>query len=125
MGRSAFQPRLFSQQTTSGAQSAYLFALHPEYRKIVRGLTPSVVADHIWEKCWQQPIPGEQTLLDCDSPISEAQAQEVLAGYLQDPNLLPELRLWAANQGVALNTIKTYKPILRDMLGRGQAGATP
>jgi len=106
----------------SGPGNAYLFALQPEYRKIVRGLTPLAVADHIWAKCWKQPIPGEQYLLDCDSPISEAQAQAVLAGYPQDPSLLPELRFWVANQGVALNAIGNYKPILRDMLAREKSG---
>ena len=101
----------------SGAGVAYLFAVQPEYRKIVRGLTPSVVADHIWAKCWQELSFGVQHLLDCDSPISEAQAQAVLAIYVRDPNLLPELRFWVATQGVALNSIGNYKPVLRNMLG--------
>lgn len=92
--------------------------MQPEYRKLVRGLTPSVVADHIWAKCWQQPKPSEQYLLDCDSPVSEAQAQAVLDGYLTDPELLKELRFWVANQGVALAAIGNYKPILSDMLAR-------
>ena len=99
----------------TGSGVAYLFSLQPEYRKIVRGLTPSVVADHVWAKCWQQPSPTEQRLLDCDSPISEAEAQVVLAGYLKAPGLLPELRFWVANQGVALNVIANYKTSLREM----------
>ncbi len=100
----------------NGSGTAYLFMLQPEYRKLVRGLTPSVVADHIWAKCWQQPRPAEQYLLDCDSPISEAEAQAVLEGYMRDPALLKELRFWVANQGVALNAIGNYKPVLREML---------
>ncbi len=111
--------RLSQYYLESGSGTAYLFMLQPEYRKIVRGQTPSVIADHIWAKCWQQPRPSEQYLLDCDSPISEAQAQAVLDGYLEKPNLLPELRFWVANQGVALNSIEKYKPVLRDMLARG------
>lgn len=102
-----------------------MFFLQPEYRKLVRGLTPSVVSDHIWAKCWQQRSPIEQHLLDCDSPISEAEAQAVLAGYLQDPKLLPELRFWVANQGVALKVIGNYKPIVRDMLARRTTQAVP
>jgi hypothetical protein len=102
----------------NGSGTAYLFMLQPEYRKLVRGLTPSVVADHIWAKCWRQPAPSEQYLLDCDAPISEAQAQAVLDGYLEDPEVLKELRFWVANQGVALGAIGNYNPILRDMLAR-------
>lgn len=99
----------------NGSGTAYLFMLQPEYRRLVRGLTPSVVADHIWAKCWQQPKPSEQYLIDCESPISEAEAQAVLDAYLKDPKLLPELRFWVANQGVAITAIGNYKPYLRDM----------
>ena len=60
----------------------------------------------------------EHYLLDCDSPISEADAQAVLAGYMQDPKLLPELRFWVANQGVAINVIANYKTV-----AEGHAGA--
>jgi hypothetical protein len=109
----------------SGSGTDYLFNLQPEYRKIVRGLTPSVVADHIWAKCWQQPTPMEQHLLDCDSPITEDQAQAVLAAYLQDPALLQELRFWVANQGAALIVIRNFQPMLSDMLARPQTQGTP
>ncbi len=107
----------------NGSGTAYLFMLQPEYRKIVRGLTPQVVADHIWAKCWQQPRPSEQYLFDCDAPISEAQAQAVLDGYMQDPRLLPELRFWVANQGVAIKVVGNYTPLVRDMLGRATSEA--
>jgi hypothetical protein len=104
----------------SGSGVAYLFYLQPEYRKIVRGLTPSVAADHIWANCWRQPTPTEQRLVDCDSPISEAQAQAILDAYMKDPNLLPELRFWVASQGVAINVIKNYRTSLNTMLARKQ-----
>ena len=117
--------RLSQYYLESGSGTAYLYMLQPEYRKIVRGLTPSVVADHIWAKCHQQPKSSEQYLLDCDSPISEAQAQAVLAGYMQGPELLPELRFWVANQGVALKAIGNYTPVLSDMLARGKPEPLP
>ena len=102
----------------NGSGTAYLFMLQPEYRKVVRGLTPSIVADHIWAKCWRQPNPGEQDLYDCAAPIPEAQAQAILDAYTKDPNLLPELRFWVANQTVALGVIGNYTPLVRDMLAR-------
>jgi hypothetical protein len=105
----------------SGSAVAYLFQLQPEYRKIVRGLTPSVVADHVWANCWSQPSPSEQALLDCKSPVSEAEAQAVLDGYLAHPSLVPELRFWVANQGVSLNVISNYRATLDAMLARPPA----
>ncbi len=114
----ALRDALSNYYLQNGAGTSYLFNMQPEYRKIVRGLTPSVVADHIWAKCWTQPRPTEQYLLDCDPPISEAQAKAVLDGYKKDPNLLPELRFWVANQGVALKVIENNSSILPEMLAR-------
>ncbi|MCX7041399.1 MAG: hypothetical protein NT117_01650 [Gammaproteobacteria bacterium] len=103
----------------------YLFKLQPKYREIVRGLTPSVAADYIWAKCWRQPEVGEQYLIDCDSPITEAEAQAILEGYLKDPNLLTELRFWVANQGVTLSASANFKRSLNAMLVRRQAQEAP
>ncbi len=113
-----------SRHYAGTASAAYLYAFQPEYRKIVRGLTPQLVADYIWAKCVRTLSPDQQYLLECDPPISDAEAQAVLDVYLRDPRLLPELRFWVANQGVALN-IKYYKPILRDLLARAKAEAKP
>ncbi|TAH46769.1 MAG: hypothetical protein EYC71_02910 [Gammaproteobacteria bacterium] len=109
----------------TGSASDYLFYLQPEYRKLVRGLTPSVVADYIWAKCWSQPSPLEQHLLDCEAPISEEAAQAVLEGYLGDPKLLPELRFWVANQIVVLNVVKNYTVSLNEMLPRATVPTAP
>lgn len=109
----------------SGTGVDYLFKLQPEYRKTVRGLTPSDAADQIWAKCWRQPAPSEQYLFDCDSPITEAEAQTILDGYMKAPNLLPELRFWVANQGVAMNVVSNYKKSLRAMLARQPAQTAP
>jgi hypothetical protein len=112
-----------SRYYAGSASAAYLYSLQPEYRKSVRGLTPQVVADHIWAKCVHTPDRDHQHLLDCDAPISGTDAQAVLDGYLRDPRLLPELRFWVANQGVALSGLGNYKPILHDMKARAEAEA--
>lgn len=109
----------------NGSGTAYLFMLQPEYRKNVRGLTPQVVADHIWAHCWRQPNPGEQYLPDCDAPITEAQAQAILDDYMRDPTLLKELRFWVANQGVAMGVIANYAPLMQDMLARTHGNSAP
>jgi hypothetical protein len=96
----------------------------PEYRKIVRGLTPSVVSRHIWSKCWEQPSVKEQRLLDCESPISEAEAQAVLDRYVADPQLLSELRFWVANQGVAMQVIGNAQRDVQEMLDQIDAELT-
>ncbi len=93
----------------SKGELEYLFAMVPEYRRIVRGLSPAAVADHIWSDCHRITNDFQQTLLDCESPISEADAQAVLDGYLGHPDLLPQLRFWVANQRVATSTLNVRK----------------
>ena len=108
--------RYYTEST--GDDLNYILSLQPEYRKIVRGITPVVVSNQVWTKCWQLPNSYEQVLLDCESPMSEAEAQSVLAGYLKDPNLLSELRYWNSNQGVAVKLIANNKAAVIAMLER-------
>lgn len=116
IGDAALRDGLSMYYLENGAAVTYVFAVMPAYRRIVRGLTPSVVADHIWTHCWSQPTRSEQVLSDCDSPIGEAQAQAVLDGYLAHPELLPELRFWVADQGVAIEVISSAKAAVDTLL---------
>lgn len=102
----------------SGDDVDYILAYQPEYRKIVRGLTPSVVSNHIWEKCFELPNASEQYLLDCESPMSEVEAQAVLNRYRNDPELLSELRFWMTNQEVALKVVENTQKLGSAMLDR-------
>ena len=103
----------------TGDDADYILAFQPEYRKTVRGLTPSVASKQIWSRCWKQTKADEQFLLpDCPSPMPEAEAQKVLDAYLKDPQLLSELRFWIANQGVAITVIATNKFSVETMLER-------
>jgi len=102
----------------SGDDLDYIFSFQPEYRKIVRGLTPVMVSKQVWAKCWKLPNVSEQYLLDCDSPISEAEAQAVLDNYLKDPKLLSELRFWTTNQEIAVKVIANNKLAVNAMLER-------
>lgn len=85
--------------TGLGPSNYYILQLVPEYRTNVRGHTPSRVSRYIWTHCFS-PSPGAQleTLLDCESPLSDAEAQAVLDSYLALPDLLPDLRFWITTQ---------------------------
>jgi len=85
--------------TGVGPSNYYILQLVPEYRTNVRGHTPSRVSRYIWTHCFS-PSTGAQleTLLDCESPLSDAEAQAVLDSYLALPDLLPDLRFWITTQ---------------------------
>ena len=102
----------------AGSDLDYILSSQPEYRKIVRGLTPVVVSNQVWNNCWKLPNAYEQFLLDCESPMSESDAQIVLDNYLKDPKLLSELRFWNSSQGVAVKLIANNKKAMLTILER-------
>jgi hypothetical protein len=92
----------------AGEAANFLFRVEPEYRKLVRGLTPSVASRQVWTACHRTEVRG-QALLDCDSPMAEPAAQAVLDGYLADPRLLAELRFWITNLEVMTSLIAEHE----------------
>lgn len=108
-----------------GDDVGYLLTMIPEYRKMVRGISPSVVSNQIWAKCHHQPNYDEQYLPDCESPMSEAEALAVLDAFTRDPNLLSELRFWVTNQEVASKVIANNKNSVAAMLKRMDESSMP
>ncbi len=76
----------------------------PVYRTQVRGLTPWSVQHYIWSTCFRQEAEGNaanQQLLDCPSPISDAQASAILDAYQRSDTLLQNLRSWMSTLHVS------------------------
>lgn len=102
-------PRLRSQLAFYYGSSANRMAdlminnLIPAYRQDIRSVTPMAVQDYIWSRCFRI-VPGgarDQRMIDCPSPLSEAQAAGILADYARFPALVRDLRFWLSNQRVA------------------------
>lgn len=66
----------------------------PVYRMQIRGLTPTAIQQYVWTKCFRQLGGVEQELIDCPSPVSEAEAAALLQTYRDAPGLLQNLRYW-------------------------------
>ncbi len=95
-----------------------LFRDEPEYRKLVRGLTPTIASAQVWANCHRTDDNADQVLLDCESPMSEQAAQAVLDAYLADPRLLPELRFWITNLEVMTSLINMHQAAARKLATR-------
>jgi hypothetical protein len=81
-----------------------MFADMPAYRESIRGLTPMGVQNYIWANCHSSRLNGEeetQELLPCDSPISEAEAREILRNYAAAPEIVRGLRFWMSTVRVS------------------------
>ncbi len=86
-------------------QAGYLLRLEPEYRRIVRGLTPQAVSTHVWAHCHESFEQTRQRLIECDAPIGEDAAKAILEAYRAEPRLLAELRFWITNLEVSRTLI--------------------
>lgn len=74
-----------------------MFADMPAYREGIRGLTPMAVQTFVWNNCHRSFLGGAeemQELIACESPISEAEAREILRSYLAAPEVVRGLRYW-------------------------------
>lgn len=83
----------------SNSEVSEVLGLIPAYRETVRGMTPWAIQEHIWTKCYTG-VAGSQQLLDCESPVSEEEAQALLQLFRQSPELLKQLRFWMATNKV-------------------------
>jgi hypothetical protein len=67
----------------------------------VRGVIPLDVQNYIWASCYQSDPEGHQQLLDCESPIEEGKAAEIVDTIRNDAALMSELRYWMSTMNVA------------------------
>lgn len=88
---------------TGGRRLARLVDVIPAYREEVRGLTPMRVQRHIWAHCHRFLSDDRQELVDCDAPITQAEAQTILASYLESREAIKGLRFWMTNLSVTAN----------------------
>ncbi len=79
----------------------------PAYRVHVRGIVPIDIQDYIWSTCFTTMATGEQTLIDCPSPVSEARAATVVSVIRSDRALMGELRYWMSTMMVATHLGET------------------
>ena len=76
-----------------------LYALNPEYRRIIRAKTPYEMQLYIWENC-HIGDGAEQELLDCQPPATEVDIASVLDSYVAEAQILESLRFWIINLSI-------------------------
>lgn len=94
--------RLETYYSLSGVgEGSIIHNQSPAYREQVRGLTPWPVQQYVWSHCVSESSYLEQHLVDCPSPIGDAEAADILARYRQSPSLLANLRSWMSTLRVS------------------------
>lgn len=106
----------FYRQTAPGSLGK-VFQHDPVYRLQIRAVTPWDTQRYIWDHCFQESSYYGQVLVDCPSPMSEADATALLETYRHTPALLDNLRTWMSllrmSQIVLGNTRQTTDQLIR------------
>ena len=85
-------------------QAQHLFRYLPRYREYVRGRIPHDIQRYIWNNC-HSTDKGNQSLLDCELPMSEEEGRALLDALSADAGVVHGLRFWIANLIVASKVI--------------------
>jgi len=92
----------------TGLRASILFH-RPEYRQEIRGLTPWRVQEYIWSSCFRQLEGAAQELIDCPSPLTDAEATKLLDAYRAAPTLLPHLRQWMSTMRISAIVVHSMR----------------
>lgn len=104
--------------TGPAVSTDYILRYAPEYRTVVRGYTPAALSDYVWKHCVRSVGEMDESFVTgCESPVSEAEAQAVLDGYLAAPGILPALRFWTTTQKIAVALLESVR---RDSVAMGR-----
>ena len=99
---------------TSSSQLVEVLGLVPRYREHVRGMTPWKIQQYIWSRCYSADG-SDQTLLDCDAPVSEAESLAVIERFRQSSQLTEELRFWMVNLNAGLILMQGIQAEAREL----------
>lgn len=78
-------------------QKQFVFQMIPDYRATVRGMMPWTIQNYIWASCMEAPGLDDYRLLDCESPVTEDQAQALLDQLTDRIEVVEQLRNWLRN----------------------------
>lgn len=95
--------------------------VRPAYREHVRERVPIDVQLHIWRNCYGSAPSGRQILLNCEPPISEGRAAEIVDAIRADQALMGELTFWVSTLEVGAQIIRSQETLaseLRQLVGQ-------
>lgn len=99
-----------SEHYAGGPSSAVaeVLGVIPAYRERIRGMTPWAIQQHVWANCYSGASAVQQ-LVDCDAPITEAEAHALLESFASSPELVADLRFWMATNGLGITLLEAIR----------------
>ena len=106
---SGLRGSLADYYVTGSQRLARRVSVIPAYREEIRGLTPMRVQRQIWAHCHRFLSGDRQLLVDCEAPITEAEARTILATYLESRETVKGLRFWMTDLGATSSLARLNK----------------
>ena len=88
-------------------QSVKIFSDLPRYRELVRSIIPAATQNYLWAECFRIEARHQYLIADCEAPVSEDDAREILNRLRANSEIGMSLNFWLSTVAVVNNTIDT------------------
>ena len=101
-------------------QSVKVFSDLPRYRELVRSIIPAATQQYLWTACFRIEARHQYLIADCDAPISDDEAREIIDEFRADNEVGKSLNFWLSTVAVVNSTfdaqISGARSVISDLI---------
>lgn len=109
-------------------QSVKVFSDLPRYRELVRSIIPAATQQYLWTACFRIEARHQYLIADCDAPISDDEAREIIDEFRADNEVGKSLNFWLSTVAVVNSTfdaqISGARSVISDLSDAVTSGST-
>lgn len=103
--RDASLRSLLARYYALNEQGVKIFSELPRYRELVRSIIPAAMQEYLWEHCFRIEGRHQFLIADCEAPVSEDHARQVIVRLGEIPEVEASLNYWLSTVEVVKNTL--------------------
>jgi hypothetical protein len=85
--------------------SAAIFSELPRYRELIRSIIPAATQQYFWAECYRLEGRHQYLIADCDAPLSEDRAREIVDDLRKNAEAKMSLNYWLSTVAVVNSTV--------------------
>ena len=103
--RDASLRSLLARYYALNEQGVKIFSELPRYRALARSIIPAAIQEYLWANCFRIEGRHQFLIADCEAPVSEDHARQVIVMLGENPDVEASLNYWLSTVEVVKNTI--------------------
>ena len=115
---SALRADLANYYGSSSGLDAAVYSITPRYRELIRKRMPLVIQDYYWQECYALEREADTDFVTCSSPVAKDLQFELLSTFIQQDELINELRFWISNLNVSTSLATAEKEVAKTLAKR-------